>query len=191
MSQVDTAQNTSPKRILIASLAALSVAAVLLITAILPAEYNVDPLGTGRLLGITGMSEQQAVGALNVQDGVYRKDSYQIVLAPFESVEYKYRLEEGASMLFDWQADGELLFDMHSEQDGVDPQEYSPSFDKGNGSGVAGSYTAPFSGIHGWFWENRGSRDVRLELNTTGFYRSATEFSGGFENKKKFDEALR
>src|SRR5690606_11234748 len=147
----------SPRQIALASLAAVGMAAVLLVTIILPAEFNVDPLGTGKLLGIAGMSEEQLVDALNLQSATYREDTYSVTLAPFESLEYKYRLAEGGSLLFDWQADGELLFDMHSEQDGVDPQQFAPTFSKGTAARQGGSFTAPFSGIHGWFWENRGS----------------------------------
>jgi hypothetical protein len=185
-SQADTI--ATPKQIVIASLASLSIAGALLLTTILPAEFNIDPLGTGKLLGIAGMSEAQTVGALNLQDQKIHRDRYQILLAPFESVEYKYRLEEGATMLFDWKANGELEYDMHSEQDGVDPQEYSPSFAKGVSSGAAGSFTAPFSGIHGWFWENRTSSDVLLELDSNGFFSTATEFRQGFEYKREFSE---
>lgn len=181
-------QSASPRQIVIASLAALIVAAVLLVTTVLPAEFNVDPLGTGKLLGIAGMSEEQVVGALNIQSEGYHEDSYRIVLAPYESMEYKYRLEEGATMLFDWHASGDLLFDMHSEQDGIDPQEYSPSFAQGTAAGAHGSYTAPFSGIHGWFWENRSTQDVTLELETTGFYSAATEYRQNFTDKKTFSE---
>ncbi|MEX1033390.1 MAG: hypothetical protein WDZ30_08515 [Cellvibrionaceae bacterium] len=181
--------SASPRQIVIGSLAALGVAAVLLVTAVLPAEFNIDPLGTGKLLGITGMSEAQQVGALNLQPNAYHQDSYQIVLAPYESVEYKYRLEEGATLLFDWRASGDLVFDMHSEQDGVDPYEYSPSFDQGSDGGVRGSFTAPFSGVHGWFWENRSSRDVTLELTTAGFYSAATEYGQNYQNEKAFSEA--
>ncbi|MCW8195267.1 hypothetical protein F6455_10755 [Proteobacteria bacterium 005FR1] len=188
MENVRPSTTATPKQIVIASLISLSLASALLVTTILPAEFNIDPLGTGKMLGIAGMSEAQTVGALNLQQESFHKDRYQILLAPFESVEYKYRLEEGATMLFDWQADAELEYDMHSEQDGVDPQEYSPSFAKGVSSGTTGSYTAPFPGIHGWFWENRTSNDVLLELNASGFFSTATEFRQGFEYKREFSK---
>ncbi|WP_458618504.1 hypothetical protein [Gilvimarinus sp. F26214L] len=181
-----TTDSASTRQIAAASLTALAVAGALLVTTILPAEFNIDPLGTGALLGITGMSEEQMVGALNEQNTEIHQDRYRIVLAPFESVEYKYRLEQGATMLFSWHADGDLEFDMHSEQDGIDPQEYSPSFARGSRAAARGSYTAPFSGIHGWFWENRSSREVVLELNTTGFFSAATEFRMNFMDEKTF-----
>lgn len=39
------------------TLVALAVAAVLLVTAVLPAEYGIDPTGAGRVLGLTRMGE--------------------------------------------------------------------------------------------------------------------------------------
>lgn len=183
---MSTQQQTSPKNILIATLCTLVIAAVLLVTTVLPAEFNIDPLGTGKLLGISGMSEEQLVGALNKQEKTYNRDSYRITMQPFERLEYKYRLEQGASMVFDWQASGELIFDLHAEKDGRDPEEYSPSFDQRQSTAEKGSYTALFSGLHGWFFENRSAKEVSLELNTTGFYSKAIEYREGYENKKEF-----
>lgn len=176
----------STKNILIASAITLLVAAVILVTTILPAEFNVDPLGTGKLLGIAGMSEEQTVGALNMQTIPYASDTFTITLAAFESVEYKYRLEAGATMIFAWQANDTLDFDLHAEQDGRDPAEYSPSFDQRQSKSERGSYTAPFSGIHGWYWENRSLNDVTLTLDTTGFFSAATEFRQNYKNEKQF-----
>jgi hypothetical protein len=178
---------TSPKKILIATLITLVIAVIVLVTTVLPAEFNLDPLKTGKLLGIAGMSEEQLVGALNRQDLPYQQDTYKTTLAPFERFEYKYRLEQGGTLLFDWQATGELIFDLHSEKDGVDPQKYSPSFDQRQSSGEKGSYTALFPGIHGWYFENRSINEVELTLNTVGFYSQSTEFREGFENHREFD----
>ena len=33
-----------------------------------------------------------------------------------------------------------------------------------------GSFTAPFSGIHGWYWENFGTTPVTIQLMSAGFY---------------------
>lgn len=112
------------------------------------------------------------------QDEAYSVNSVEFILGPFESVEYKYRIEEGGSMLYSWEATGELLFDMHSEPDGA-PEGYAETFGKARTVGDHGTYIAPFSGIHGWFWENRGTDDVTLNLISAGFYSGATEFRGG------------
>ena len=52
----------------------------------------------------------------------WRSDRIEFQLAPFEAVEYKYRLDAGASVLFQWQASGEVLYDMHAEPDGAAPE---------------------------------------------------------------------
>ena len=62
------------------------------------------------MLGIKGMAGY-SVGALSKQPQTYVEDLREFELAPFESVEYKYRLAAGQSMVFAWQAqtlDGEL-----------------------------------------------------------------------------------
>jgi hypothetical protein len=48
----------SGRRIALSVLGALAVAAVVLLTAVLPAEYGVDPLGIGRALGFTELNSQ-------------------------------------------------------------------------------------------------------------------------------------
>ena len=172
----------STKQIALSSLIALLVAALLLVTLVLPAEYGIDPLKTGRVLGLTALRAQQT-DVIHQQPIPYLTDSISFVLAPFESIEYKYRLEEGATLLYTWQANGELVFDFHAEPDGS-PQGYAESFDQRQSTAEQGSYTAPFPGIHGWFWENRGKTDVRIDLKTVGFYSHAIEFREGFQNKK-------
>jgi len=46
----------SRPRILKATAVALVVATALLFIAVLPAEYGIDPLGTGRMLGLTALA---------------------------------------------------------------------------------------------------------------------------------------
>ncbi len=182
-----TSETVSNKKILTASVIAVIVAAILLITAILPAEFDLDPLGTGKLLGISGMSsEETMVGVVNQQSDDYHQDSYTVKLLPYEFIEYKYRLEAGGTMVFNWQATGEVKFDLHAEKDGIDPEEYSPSFDQRQSAGEKGSYTAPFGGIHGWYFRNDNSEPVTVTLNSVGFFSKAIEFTGGFENEKDF-----
>jgi hypothetical protein len=52
---------TPPSRrtLLLSTAGALAVAAILLLVAVLPAEYGIDPTGIGRTLGIKGMSVAQ------------------------------------------------------------------------------------------------------------------------------------
>ena len=51
------AELPSSARLLRSTLLALAIAALLLVVAVLPAEYGVDPTGVGRTLGLTQMGE--------------------------------------------------------------------------------------------------------------------------------------
>jgi hypothetical protein len=169
----------SGRQIVIASGGALLLAATLLLTLVLPAEYGWDPLGTGKALGLLEMS---AAGnsPLSLRSDQWHSDTIEFQLAPFEAVEYKYQLEDGATLLFEWRANDELLYDMHAEPEGAAPG-YAQSFAKSRARESGGSYTAPFSGIHGWFWQNRTQQDITLTLQTHGFYQEAVEMRGGRE----------
>ena len=48
------------KRLAVATAIALAVAALVLVAAVLPAEYGIDPLGTGKALGLTALFEADA-----------------------------------------------------------------------------------------------------------------------------------
>jgi hypothetical protein len=101
---------------------------------------------------------------------------FEIALAPYEYVEYKYQLEKGATMLYSWTASAPLLHDFHGERAagaGEGPAE--ESFDKQNRRQVNGSLTAPFKGIHGWYWENPGAETITVRLTSAGYYTSAIE----------------
>ncbi len=49
-------QLPSSKRLLVSTVAAVFVAALLLVTVVLPAQYGIDPTGAGRLMGLTALS---------------------------------------------------------------------------------------------------------------------------------------
>jgi hypothetical protein len=173
----DRAGAASPRQILLATAAALAVAVGILVVAVLPAEYGLDPLGTGRLLGLDALSTAQPTAIVSQPAG-YKTDTREFVLGPYESVEYKYRIEKGGSMVYSWQATGPVAYDFHSEPDGA-PKGYAESFDKQERADGHGTYTAPFSGIHGWYWENARLAEVRISLTSAGFYSGAREFFDG------------
>ena len=177
------------RKILLATAGAAVAAAVILITAVLPAEYGIDPLGTGRLLGLTDLAGG-STGAIKRQDAAYKTNTASFELGPYEFVEFKYRLEQGATMVYSWNATGPIIYDFHSEPDGA-PMGYAESFDKAQSPAAHGSYTAPFSGIHGWFWENPNSKLVTITLTTAGFYSSAQEFRDNDSSFHPIDDIKR
>ncbi len=76
---------------------------------------------------------------------------------------------------------------MHSEPDGAAPG-YAESFAKSRAESDQGNYIAPFGGIHGWFWQNRGQQNITLKLETSGFYPWAVEMRDGHSFRYHFDQ---
>jgi len=178
---------------------ALLVAGFLVVIAVLPAEYGVDPLGIGRRLGLTAMADlrkqvdafqsARAVAPLAStivpQPRAYQNETVSFHLPPGESIEYKYRLEKGAALLYSWKATGPVNYELHAEPDGA-PRGYAESYEKRNAQASAsGTLTAPFSGIHGWYWENPSTTDVTVTLSAAGFYHMSHEFRKGAPPKTK------
>lgn len=181
----------SKQQLAVTTLAALLVAVAILITIVLPAEYGLDPLGTGAKLGLTIMSKAAvaepvaapagATGVTPVTEGsvarytaTYKRDAAEFTLGPYEYVEYKYHLASGASMLYSWTASAPVIHDFHGEHDG-DANNVT-SYDKNSRRDDHGAFTAPFSGIHGWYWENPGGTPITVKVTSSGFYASALEF---------------
>jgi len=171
---------------------ALLVALLLLFTAVLPEEYGFDPLKTGKVLGLTGISQASGSGEMKgratakpapgqtgvytSQPKIYKVDSEDFSLMPGEGVEMKYHMQQGAGMVYGWKANGKLKFEFHGEPDQKPNKDYFESYeldDKVGKESSYGSFTAPSTGIHGWFWQNAGDKEITFHLSTAGFYDSA------------------
>jgi hypothetical protein len=191
------------QRIAVALGAAILVAGLILVTFILPAEFAVDPLGTGARLGLLPLGEVgQQVDALNqqaseagkaggagaivaAQDKPFQQESVDFKLAPHEGMEYKYRLDKGEALLYAWSASAPVNFEFHAEPDGA-PAGYAQTYEKKSAQTQAsGTLTAPFPGIHGWYWENTTDKEVTVTLKSAGFYNLAHEFRNGQPTKNK------
>jgi hypothetical protein len=191
----------SVRKILTATGVALIVAAAILVLFVLPAEYGIDPAGTGKKLGLTELvraadkpapvsdvsiapvlvpspngDAPSVRGTFVAQPSQFRTDSRELKLAPNEGLEIKYNMKKGAGLIYSWTASGTLSVEFHGEPDvkpeGREGTDYYESYNldpvgKNQGNGT---FLAPSQGIHGWFWENKGSTPVTLKLVTAGFY---------------------
>lgn len=174
-----------------------AVAAVLLVTFVLPAEYAIDPTGIGGKLGFTEMGEikeqlareaaaDDAATALAAKAAVpaassttaaapqttatskVRSDVTSVTLDPGQGAEIKATMTKGLRLTYDWSVSGGAVnYDTHADAPGIDYHGY----DKGqNSAGERGQLMAPFDGKHGWFWRNRGDAPVTVTLRTEGTY---------------------
>ena len=214
------AEVPSLKKLVTATVAALAVAGVILVTVVLPAEYKIDPLGTGRALGLTELANATAEtptakpeskpvepptakpqrtsinpvlvpaasGAPTVKDVFiperrgWQFDSREYTLKEGEGLEIKYNMRKGAGLLYSWTASAPLAFEMHGEPDvkpagkgGTDYYESYELDDKIGKSESHGTFLAPSTGIHGWFWENKTGKPVTLKLTSAGYFDWITE----------------
>jgi len=176
------------EKIAVAAGFALLVAAAVLLTAVLPAEYGIDPFGTGEKLGLTALAEAAdaptaqgtiissgAAKPATLQSRIYKVDSREFQLAPAEGMEFKYHIEKGGGLLYTWTATTSVEYEFHGEPQGGPPGAYE-SYDLSAGDKGAGNFTAPFTGIHGWYWLNKSQSPVTVRLTSAGFYTGATEF---------------
>jgi len=207
-------------KILTATLIAAAVAAVILVVAVLPAEYGIDPLGTGKALGLMDLANatekpaaaakpapaEPAVppepvadaenaativpilkpaakagdaptvtGAFIEQPNRYKIDSREMTLLPGEGMEIKYHMQKGAGLVYSWKSTGKVVFEFHGEPDQKPAgavEDYYESYknDTEGNNHSHGTFIAPSTGIHGWFWENQSAGPVTVNLVSSGFY---------------------
>ena len=227
-----TAQGQAPsvRSLLIATGVALLAAGAILIAFVLPAEYGIDPLGTGRALGLGDLAKatgeparpaavesaaprtaDTAKVAINpvlvpsptgdaptVKDAFipqrdrFQFDSREITLEPGEGMEIKYNMKKGAGLVYSWTTSAPVFFEFHGEPDlkpsGKEGTDYYESYELDDKTGrdqSHGTFVAPSTGIHGWFWENKSGKPVTLKLASAGFYDWITQ------NRKNKHTALK
>jgi hypothetical protein len=218
--QLIETQAPSMVKIATAALIAALVAATILVVAVLPAEYGLDPLGTGKALGLMELAnatEKPApapqpaqaaaaapadppadtanaativpvlkpspkpgdaptvTGAFIEQPDRYKIDSREIKLAPGEGMEIKYHMQKGAGLVYSWKATGKVIFEFHGEPDQKPAgavEDYYESYknETAGGDSSHGTFIAPSTGIHGWFWDNESGGPVTVNLVSAGFY---------------------
>jgi hypothetical protein len=190
------ASPVSRKTIIIAIIVALVVAAVALVFFILPAERGIDVTGSGEASGLTNLAEAGEMtelergalreGVLTVSDRVMHTDRWERELAPYEAVEFKYTMEQGQPLIFTWRATAPVNYDMHSHPfEGG--EELTESYGVGEAQSMQGLYVAPFTGIHGWYWQNRTMDNVTVTLETTGGFTHSTIFEGGAPQERPIE----
>ena len=196
------------KAIAKATVIAAAVAAILLFAAVLPAEYGFDPLRTGAALGLTELSKSTAAKpqpaitpaegqqlpstTYTAQPRIYKVDSEDLLLTPGRGVEIKYHMQKGAELVYGWKGDGKLTFEFHGEPDQKPTKDYFESYELDNKVGKDasyGSFTAPSTGMHGWFWQNKGTKPVQFHLNVAGFFDSAKMYVDGVPEDMPVEDA--
>jgi hypothetical protein len=214
----------STARLVRATLVSLVVAAVILVTTVLPAEYGIDPTGIGARLGLdvlqpaadessppemtaptspatpapmtstptASIADSEANAALaakaaaafganpgqsldatafSASAGELRTDTFSVTLEPGKGAEVKAALKAGDGLVFRWTASADVAVDMHGEAPDAKGTWTSYAVEAAQRE-AAGTFVAAFDGTHGWYWQNRGTEPVTVEIVVTGFQPS-------------------
>ena len=130
----------------------------------------------------TAASSQVEWNEMPLADGVfreyttdYRTDVIDIPLDALEELEYKLGLNEGDSIVYQWDAvdlkDPEKLYaEFHGHTPPVDNTGDLMFYRKATGATERGTLVAPFTGIHGWYLRNDTEAPIVVRLKVAGFY---------------------
>jgi hypothetical protein len=215
--------SSSGKDLARGSLLALVIAGLVLLLAVLPAEYGIDPTGVGKAVGLNklhstasdpaaatptikntppstlpstlprtlpsspasapnspapGASTVAAPGEVRAQTIAakqitpMRHDTQEITLPPGKGVEVKTHLAKGASLMYSWKTkQGALInHDFHGEPVNAKEEVFESFIEEKNVNHSNGVLIAPFTGVHGWYWENNTAAPVTVVLHASGFY---------------------
>ncbi|MFS4494670.1 hypothetical protein [Maribacter sp. 2308TA10-17] len=205
------------KQLLKSVIIALVIGAVVLVTAVLPAEYGKDPTGLGELFGFSKLyvghsSEETTDGTIQIvpknvkllelkklgsppevpkpvaaqnpppaEQLTMRSDTITIVVPSGKGLEYKFKALKLGSVKYDWNTSKSniVYIDFHGEVHEENPPEqvFYESYTLAYSNNMAGTFTAPFDGKHGWYWRNKNGADVTVTLHLKGQYELLEEYN--------------
>jgi hypothetical protein len=129
--------------------------------------------------------EQKAIAAFGVSKGQTfetsavargssppRRDTLVLNLEPGKGSEVKSLLKTGDSFVFHWIANGEVAVDMHGENPQSAQGGFTSYWVEPGQREASGTFIAPFDGTHGWYWLNRGTTPVTIEIEVIGFQQN-------------------
>jgi hypothetical protein len=181
----------SRKALLVWTAGAILAGGLIVAGAVLPAEFNKDPLGLGKLTGIIRLwapGEREIGGQVGVGELAQfptqkaRSDVIEIPLGfvgggvgPY-ALEYKVRMKQGSVLLYEWEAVGltdpeSLAYDFHGHTLTVPDRETTVATHRqAKGASGHGSLVAPFDGIQGWYFDSSAQNPVTIRIRLNGFY---------------------
>ena len=167
----------------------LLLGALIVVGAVMPAEFNTDPLGIGKASGISRLwapEEKDFAGSGALATSSDAPKQSHVVDIPLgaadwkeAAIEYKVAMKPGQSIFYKWTAtnlDGSpATVPVETDQHGHDlPAEGQPQtvidYRKARLLADKGSLTAPIDGIFGWYFRNHSPDPIMIRLEIEGFY---------------------
>jgi hypothetical protein len=189
---------------------ALFIGVLVLLAAVFPAEYGMDPLGTGKLFGFEKLYQGDTTSNANEIDSIttsllsfkklkleklgsptsvskpieaqnpppetqfsLREDTISVSIPAGKGLEYKFKMLKYGSVKYEWTTDqGIVYIDFHGEVKQALPPEnvFYESYTLAYSNNMAGTFTAPFQGKHGWYFRNDSNQNIVVTLRLKGQY---------------------
>lgn len=189
---------------------ALLIGILVLLAAVFPAEYGMDPLGTGNLFGFGKLYQSEAASNTNETDDTKtsvlnfkklkleklgspasvpkpiegqnsapetqfspKEDTLSVSIPAGKGLEYKFKMLKYGSVKYEWVTDqGIVYIDFHGEVKQANPPEnvFYESYTLAYSNNMAGTFTAPFEGKHGWYFRNESKQAIVVTLRLKGQY---------------------
>lgn len=106
-----------------------------------------------------------------------RVETVEVRLEANQETEIKAILKQNKMILYSWNVDrGTVYADFHGHDPAVSGEFFVRYQEHQEGAGAAGSLIAPFSGEHGWFWQNYNDFPVVISLTLSGYYDSIKNY---------------
>ena len=202
----DQQPNLTKRQIIKSLIIALIIGAVVLVTAVLPTEYGIDPLGTGKLFGFSKLYQENTPtetkdtsSNLNFEKIKMEKlgspqstpkpseannpapeiqypesqDTIEVIVPAEKGIEYKFKSLKYGSIKYEWSTDkGIVYIDFHGEVKQENPPKnvFYESYTLAYSNNMAGTFTAPFEGKHGWYFRNETNEDIVVTIKLNGQY---------------------
>lgn len=189
------------KKQLLKSIAiAFIIGGLVFVTAVLPAEYGKDPVGTGKLFGFSKLYTKERSNQLNFKKIEFKdvgspshitkpleannpaplkqfdliEDSITVKIPAKKGIEYKVKIRKYGSVKYEWHSKNkEIVFlDFHGEVAEENPPKevFYESYTVAYSNNMAGTFTAPFKGKHGWYFKNLSNKEITITIKLKGQY---------------------
>jgi hypothetical protein len=181
-----------PGRLIAFTVGGLAVATLVVFGAILPAEFAIDPLGIGKASGLSRLWAPPEVAFDATKAGTgplareyeigFRTDTIEIPLKSGDDprrgneLEYKVRMMQGATLIYEWSVSDitnpeEFYTDFHGHTLSENREAMTvATYKQATALGAKGALTAPFDGVHGWYFQNQAVPAVVVRVRLSGFY---------------------
>lgn len=191
----------SKKQLLKSIIIAFLIGGFVFLIAILPAEYGKDPLGTEKLFGFSKLYKKESVNRLDFKKIELKnigskpsivkpseannpppekqldiiQDSIIVKIPAKKGVEYKFKMLKYGSVKYEWYSQNkEIVFlDFHGEVERKVPSKnvFYESYTVAYSNNMGGTFTAPFTGKHGWYFKNLSDQEITIIIKLQGQFK--------------------